>query len=239
MRGTITELVPGERVTLLLPSGEARQIAMAEVEWAGPAAEMPVRAPAPQPAAAAPVTRTPADDRRPFVTVHGPEARLQLQSDDSDITFHLAAGDAIATSGSVVAVGRSYTPICTAPCEASLPAGTHYMALSTGGDTPVDVEDPVVVHGPSVLEASYDSRAGTRAAGWIIFIGGQAVGIGVMLVPLLSVDGGDFDTTPIFIGGGIALASLLVGLLLRGTSDDASIEVHPLSAQEPGAPGIL
>lgn len=43
LRGTISELIPGDVVVITLSSGEQRRIAMANVEYAGPASEMAAR----------------------------------------------------------------------------------------------------------------------------------------------------------------------------------------------------
>ncbi|MCC6213308.1 MAG: hypothetical protein IT376_00430 [Polyangiaceae bacterium] len=61
-----------------------------------------------------------------------------------------------------------YTVICIAPCEATLSAETHRLALSTGGGRPVEVEQPITLRGPATLHVNSESRSRTRTVGGLL-----------------------------------------------------------------------
>src|SRR5262245_37595241 len=48
LRGTISELVPGEFVAITIGSGEVRKLPMSDVRYAGPASQMPAAQTAPE-----------------------------------------------------------------------------------------------------------------------------------------------------------------------------------------------
>lgn len=97
LRGTISEMLAGESVTIVTVTGKTREFAMSEVEYAGPANRDPAAA-APAPPSTAAVQRVAEDvekdvshkttEVRPYVTREGKEARLHLRSEPDGLTFH-------------------------------------------------------------------------------------------------------------------------------------------------------
>jgi len=226
VRGTIAELVAGQHVVLITLTGETRTYPMAEVDYAGPASgatAAPASTPAP---AATPAGRSPTaqgdGETRPFVTVHAGEARLRLLGTEPGLTYHVRTGTATATgySGGAVAAVRAdaYTEICTAPCDASLPNGSHTLALSREEGTPISA-GRIEVGGPTTLEGTYIDRSGLRIGGWVVFLGGTIGGTAIMLSGI----GEEDSTTTIGIGGGIMLAGTIVGLIMAMQGDGAEI----------------
>jgi hypothetical protein len=148
------ELVPDDAVIIVV-DGKRRRFTMDEVSYAGSAASEPApkTEKSEQPDAnrmrgrnAGSVGTEDNGKARPFITVHAGEARLKLTVAEPGTTSHLRSGEAMGIGSAgwrrVVAVHSfSYTSICTAPCEASLPAGTHRLARSTTDSRPIEPED--------------------------------------------------------------------------------------------------
>jgi hypothetical protein len=231
LKGTITELAPGDAVTIVLLTGETRRLPMAQVAYAGPAANLPV------PGGAA------APDRQ--------LVRLELRGNKAGLTFFMRGDYSLGTTseGESRGVGaQHYRRLCTTPCEAYLPPGSHMMALSPGPGAPADVDEVVYVGGPSTLEGKHTSNGAVRAVGWVVTLG--AVGVGFYLIisgllrsktecttttaGTLCEDKPDIDTTRVAVGGGVLVGGVIIGGLLQGVSDGASVRVFPAA---PGAVG--
>lgn len=193
LRGTISELVPGEYVVLVLLTGEVRKLPMADVAYAGPADELPGSgatgdnpyvAGDPQSAQG----RTPAgrqDSARPFVAVHGREVRVSLRADEPDVSFYVKTSAAVAESFGSNVHASGYTLICTAPCEASLPEGRYTFALGKKDGRPV-VSRAVTLRGDRTLRGRYSDKSGLRTGGWLLF--GTSLGVGSLMYALFTVD---------------------------------------------------
>jgi hypothetical protein len=242
-RGTVMELVAGDHVDIRVPSGETKRFPMSDVEYAGPASgaptpEPPQPAPSPEPAPAAP---------RPLVTVEANEARVHLVATTPDTDFHIRTADATAVGwtgrGMYTAVARGYTHICAAPCNATLPAGKQRLALSQGGKSPVEPDEPVTIPEAATVRGTYVSYAGTRALGIGIMIASVAAGAIMVAAAfhtkqdcsLQSVTGmctntPDIDTGLVFGGLAVAVLGPLVGLPFLLQHDRAEITVEPLDS---------
>src|SRR5260370_12717904 len=185
MRGTISELLPGEAVTIITVGGVMRRVPMSEVTYAGPAERAP-QSPSktgesavsdkPEP----PVAAAPQDTSvRPFILVQGRAVPFKFVSMVPNLTLHIKTGEAEARTWMGTPTGltaTTYTSICTAPCEASLPAGSHQFALSQGTGVPVPAPALTTLREPSTLQGTYESRSGLRTAGWIVAVGGSVLG---------------------------------------------------------------
>jgi hypothetical protein len=130
-----------------------------------------------------------------------------------------------------------YEPLCVAPCETTLPAGTYRMALSIPGvAAPAQVGDAVAVPGPATLRATYRSNAGHRITGWTLLGVGVAIGVRSLAWGLAQkeVDCGDnhqCGTGPnmgsVVVGIASIVVGLAVGLPLALKADQVQIEVEP------------
>jgi hypothetical protein len=182
LRGTISELVPGDSVTIVTGSGKTREFPMAEVDYAGPADKDPAAGASPPPASAeAAATSTSEQKPEAYVTVQSERAKVHFDSTPPGVTFHRAASSAVAVgSGGGVAVATGYERLCTAPCDVTLPAGTEILALSQPGERFARDAGPITIPaGTSRINGSFESRAGTRAVGWVVAIG-SIVGGGLL-----------------------------------------------------------
>lgn len=246
VRGKLIELIPGDSVTIVTATGKTREYKMSEVEYAGSAAKDPQAAPAP----VAPVATDTSDfgekrsetsaqaggPAKSYVTVHGREARLHLISDEPAITFHRQTGSAFAVGTGGAAYATGYERVCTTPCDVSLPAGTETLALSRDNKAPLAAEAVTLPAGTSEVRGSIESRAGIRAAGWVIAIGGTIVGSVLMFTASKKEQNCDFgvcsDMTTIdtgkLVGGAVVMgAGLGLGIAMVGVRDKAIVEVNP------------
>ena len=240
-RGTITALVAGDHVDLLLPSGETRQFAMSDVTYAGPAASA-------APAAPAPVTSSPPVE--PAYTVTGRKVAVHVEADEPGMQLLVKAGQGVVSGGGYsfggggfVYGGRvtDYAVLCSAPCESRMPAGTHQLALSRASGGVLAVDPPVEIERASTLKPHIESRKGIRAAGLLILIAsvtGGLVLIGTSTHDRTSCDpsfGGCSSTPQVDstrFGAGLAVLTFgtIVGIVMMVTHDKASIEVVPSAA---------
>jgi hypothetical protein len=163
LRGTISELVPGDTVTIVTLAGATRRISMDAVKYAGPADHAPgpdeetaeeVAPRKPTPAAKAPGSFTADEVPVSFVAPN-----------QEDVTLYLKT--------------QAFTRVCTAPCEAVLPAGGQQLALGIGTQRPVALEELTHLTGRSKLVGYYDSHKSERKTGWAIF--GVSLGLGAVL----------------------------------------------------------
>lgn len=243
VRGTISELKTGGDVTIVTVTGETRKIAMSDVTYAGPASRMPAAPGEPVPASPQEAPRPAAT---PLLTVNATGAPLTLRSTQSDVTFHVRTGTAsgATTSGALDTGGRigggvgtvtvsSWTPICTAPCTATIASGSYTLGLSRGTGPVVAHEDLVRVNGPTTLSGAYKSRLGARIAGYVVL----ALGLGAGGYLMVHANGND-DSEELAAGGAITALSLVAGIVLVTRGDDAVIKLIPGTAgtRLPGRP---
>lgn len=231
LRGTISELVPHDSVTIVTVSGQTRTFPMAEVEYAGPASEAPSKA-APAPPVAA---EKPNESKtKPYVTVNGAEAHLHLESEPEGLTFHRQSGSATAVGygygGGMVATAEAYDRLCTAPCDVTLPAGAETLALSRPNGKPVVADAVAFPAGKSRVVGTLESRKGLRIAGIVVLAVGGAAGLATMVAGLTSRSTNENgietrNTTLVLAGSGIVLGSTLAGTILLVQRDRATITV--------------
>jgi hypothetical protein len=259
LRGTISEYTPGSHVTIVTVTGDTKRIEAANVTYAGPAANAPGAAK--QGGGGGGGHRGPAG-----VTVNAPEAPVQIRSEQDGVTFLVRTGE---STGSAVTTGfgmgmgmgmgyggyrggammpssaftsvhgRSYGRVCTAPCEATVPAGSYSMALTKGNGAPVEVEEMVQVSGPSTLQGTYTSYAALRTAGTIVSIA-SVLGGGFLVFTSFDrvekCDGAgcrqeiDVDSTKLIVGGVVLIGGAIGGGIMAGKSDEATVRVLPAAS---------
>jgi hypothetical protein len=264
VRGTISELDPAGKVVIVTLTGEARTFSMSEVSYAGPASEAPKSRPSPAGGATGeedsdagglsgskdfggPIVES-KPELRPEVTIHAREARLSITSAPAGLTLHKRSSSAIAVGPGGVAVATGFEEICTAPCEATMPAGSHTFGVSEPGKPAVQANAVNLPPGKSAVSATYTSRSGTRAGGWVLMSAGAVVGGLVMLAAFgkeqqcSEYSGECYETSKVSMGTlvagtGIMIGGMLGGLVMIGTSDNA--QVHVSGRRSPRAlPGV-
>lgn len=234
LRGTIIENLPGDHVTIQLPTGETRTYPSAEVASAGPA-EVPQDIVPPPPSSGVMVPVGPPRVARPGgLPTYGPQGpaaptiRVHVESTSPELTLQQVTG----TGTAIVSTGRSFAtvmvdsfaPLCTAPCDVELPAHTYILGVSEGqGAARRGDHNLFTLDADTTLELEYESREGARIAGWIVFIGGALVGAGIMLGGILANSSTDDFVTWLIAGSVVLAVSEIVGLALAFLNDHADI----------------
>jgi hypothetical protein len=255
-RGTIGELVPEGQVTMVLVTGETRRFEMKDVAYAGPATDDPGSAPDRAPAKSVPrEPETKRAERRPagapLVTVQGKPVDLRITADTPHLTLHVSSGmgrshgTVVGVSayprndwfvGNMSAVGQRFDRICTAPCEATLPAGTYTLAAAVPDEELVIVDDPVVLRESGLLRASYESNAGIRTTGWVVGGSSLVAGIALSLVGYYVRSTPDdcegfceeeSNTAMMLTGIGIAFAGVIAGTIMVAIPDEVTLTFVP------------
>ena len=240
LRGTISELVPGEYVTIVLITGETRTIPVAEVRRAGLASAPqngdppPAVTPAP---AAVPTKPTKLKEQtlptakpvrpRAFAVVHAAEARVDVVSAPQRVTLFRRAASAGADGIGFVS---HYDELCTAPCKVSLSAGKQTFALARSGDRPREADAITLPAGRSTLKGTYIDRSRTRLA--VLVAGGSAVVGGVALLAA-GVSSDKPNGAVAVVGGILTVAGSWTMCSFYFIKDGAEISVSP------GAPSAV
>jgi hypothetical protein len=232
LRGTIVESIPGEKVVILLPTGELREVPMDQVDHAGPLGDAPpawtpppTPPTAPDPSAAPsafPPAPSPPAPASPDVTLGAP-ASLVLTADEPGITYFLYHGSTSRPiGGNVILTLHSFDRLCTAPCRMNLKPGNYRLALALPDRDPTPARRSIDIT-PSTrgLHGSYTSLRGVRIGGWMLLVGGAAMGMGGAL---LIVSDPSTSYVLMGVGGGV----MLIGLIMALLKDRARIvEVEP------------
>jgi hypothetical protein len=242
VRGIISELVPDDYVVITLASGEQRRFAWSEVEYAGPGAKDPAAATK----AAEPKKVEQDEDEededededaqpkrenrktRPLITVNADEASLSFEAGEPNITFHIKTSSATAGYGLGKVTATGYDRICTAPCTASLPAGTYEMAYSRAHQSPKDFYEPVTLRGGNeTVRADFDDHSLLKTVGGVTLVAGLLGGITMAL----TADPQDGWGTQRVLGVSTALVGGLVGIGLLATPESATLKVSPRDSE--------
>ena len=224
LRGTISELVPGDYVTLVLITGETRKVAYADVQYAGAAsAETGVPAAAPAgvvaaaPAAVGPMpSSNKSTENQPFAVVHAAESVVSVVSKQDGLTLFRRAASAEASGSSISVTG--YSEVCTTPCSVSMPSGTHTFAVARAGSKPHEAEAVTLPAGKATMTIAVVDRSAIRVGVGVLGAVGLIAGLA-----LAASDSGDGS-----IAGPIVLSGLGAGAvgLAFAISNGATVAVR-------------
>ena len=230
LRGTISELEPGDSVTIVLITGETRKIPFSQVQQAGPASEpanAAPAAPAPAVAATSASAATTKKETQPFAVVHADESRINVVSDPAGLTlFRRAASAGFSGVGTV----SGYDEVCTAPCDVSMPAGTHTFAVAKPGGKPREADAVTLPAGNATMSVANVDRTGIRIGMGVV---GAAVMVGGFALILTNTGSNSSDSyEPPSTGklvGGAVLGGVGAGLLALAFTipDGTEITVTP------------
>jgi hypothetical protein len=123
--------------------------------------------------------------------------------------------------------GGDSARICLPPCEVRI-SGAQRLALSLNGDSPVTAPEQLSLSPGSVIEGDYRSASSKRTTGVIVLALGLPAGIATAAAGagLLQTEYGDdawVGVTTIVAGAAMFLVSLIGGIVLTATSDEAHV----------------
>jgi hypothetical protein len=207
VRGTLVEYAAGQYAVLLTRGGQLRRFEAQEVRYAGPAEAAPQAPASPaQPApSASPKGIAPVASAAPSSS---PAVRFE-----SSQPLEVLRRSGVSTTLSGATAGESYSPICTAPCSASLEPGSYTLALALPGSAPRRAAT-LELAGGSTVQIQYESRMGVRIGGFVVAIGGGALGLGLMLTDIDDDLGGQF-----WAGCAVTALANVVGWIMAATPD--------------------
>jgi hypothetical protein len=212
-RGIIAEATKDGPVTIVLVTGETRQLQAADVSYAGPAAAEPTAAPAATPAISP--TPTPGSDQGEPADApderDAPEVvRVRFESNRNNTEFFVRASN------------DKYRKICTAPCVRGLEPATYRIGVRFTKEQKVKVLQSVLIEDPTTLVLDFRSNGGMRDAGGVLLVIG-CLAATASTIYLASAERP--DKTLGYIGLGTGVGSALVGLTLASFGDDVALTV--------------
>ncbi len=161
-RGRVTEIVPGDHVTVIVEGGETKRIAWAEVDRVVVAA--PVGAPS--------TTTTPpapAPAATPPPPMEGPRVRVHVTSDKPVLLYRRPAGT------------TTWVQACTSPCDVELPTGDTYRINGNGLQGTKEFNLQASGGGAVNIEVDPASTAGMVFGGTLSGIGWLVGYVGLIL----------------------------------------------------------
>jgi hypothetical protein len=162
-RGRVTEIVPGDHVTVQIEKGEMKKVPWAEIDRvivastaipAPPTSSSPSAAPATPPVAA------------PMV---GPRARVHISSSKSLILYRRPAGSS------------SWVQACTSPCNQELPIGDTYRVTGNAVASSKEFRLDAQPGGQVDIAVDPPSTAGMVFGGFVGAGGASAAYIGMLM----------------------------------------------------------
>lgn len=161
-RGRVTEIVPGDHVTVIVaPGAETKRIPWPEVDRVI-VASMPVP---PAPTSTTPVASTPVAPA-PMV---GPRARVHITSPKQVILYRRAAGTS------------AFQQACTSPCDLELPIGDTYRLAGNGLSQNKELHLSAGPNGFVDIVVDPPSTGGMILGGFIAGGGATAAYVGMLM----------------------------------------------------------
>lgn len=164
-----------------------------------------------------------------------PYATVNFTSEPDGLAFHRVAGFIVGHWRRGRHVASVYQPLCLAPCTLGLPPGVQEFALSAPGDLPRRTGPVTIPNGSSEVHGYFESRAGIRTAGWLIFAGSVVAGVALIATSFHTEETcyawGCAHTSEVrtgrFVAGAIILpVGGIIGAVMGGTRDVPHIEVR-------------
>ena len=213
VRGTIAEIVPESHVVIVTLTSEMRRYEWSDVDWAGPAAQMPAR-------------RNEGDEGGENDEGDVPrtedEVLVQLQMlgvEDDPYTFFVEGR-----------VANRWRELCVAPCEEAVTPGANRFAIQRRGGARIPAENDVTIDGPAIVTGRYVDNSGARVGGGVLTAGSLLAGISLIVVgtAVQSDKGEPTNWTLVGVGSGIIAAGLTLGIVITTRRDRAVVNVRPL-----------
>jgi len=163
-RGRVTEIVPGDHVTVLLTTGESRRVVWRDVERVIVASTaIPPASGTPTAPATAPMT--------------GPRARVHMKTPHPAYLYRRAAGT------------TDFVTACSSPCDEEMPIGDTYRIGGNGFATTSEFSLAAAPGGSVELSVDGPNWAGIVGGGLLTVGGGFTAYIGTALAISGSITG--------------------------------------------------
>jgi hypothetical protein len=170
----------------------------------------------------------------PLIKLTGPEASVSVHIVPAAATLLRRASLATLEGGGPRAAG--YQEVCTSSCTISLPAGTYNLSLTLDGkQMPGSVPVPIPA-GASNLEATFESRSATRAAGWALMVASPVVAYAILMGFKTAHGGQAARGGEVVLGLGVGVGTLVTGAVLATRRDRATFVISPVGVAEAGRP---
>jgi len=153
-RGRVTEIVPGDHVTVILTTGESRRLVWRDVDRVVVAST----AIPPPPTAAAPAT----------APMAGPRARVHIKAPHPSYLYRRAAGT------------TDFVTACQTPCDAEMPIGDSYKIGGSGFATTAEFKLDAPPGGSVELTVDGPNWVGIVGGGAITIGGGFTAYVGTI-----------------------------------------------------------
>lgn len=155
LRGRVTEMVPGDHITVVLPGGDSRRLVWLDVDRV-------IVANSAIPASAAPAAA-------PSAAMVGPTALVRLRAPNKAILHRKPAGS------------TEFVTACEAPCGIQLPIGDTYKVSGSGFPTTKDFKLDAGPGGSVEVTVDGPNWGGIIGGGLLTVTGGVTMYVGLLL----------------------------------------------------------
>jgi hypothetical protein len=173
-RGRVTEIVPGDHVTVIVDGGETKRIAWAEVDRVIVAST----ALPPPPSASTPAGAAPATPPLPAPMV-GPRARVHITTSKNVILYRRPAG------------ATAWVQACASPCNQELPIGDTYRITGNGVASSKEFHLDASPGGTVDVAIDPPSTGGMVAGGFLAGGGATVAYVGLLMTLVGAAEAND------------------------------------------------
>lgn len=224
LRGRVTEIVPGDHVTVLLMGGELKRVPWLEVDRVvvgnGPAGGVSGGGAVPSPTTATPPAPPP---------MVGPTVRVHLKGTGVLHLYRRPAGTS------------DFVKACESPCDIDVPVGDTYKVGGSGVTTTKEFRIDPVASGKFVeITVDGPNYFGIAGGGLLTLAGGISAYVGILLA-LAGTGGGDSSSArevrnvglgALLVGGGLIAVGLLI--VFPSIRTDLSQDTKTMNARRDG-----
>jgi hypothetical protein len=170
------------------------------------------------------------------------EAHVALVSHPRGLTFYRIETGPPAARGESAPTGTAFVPLCTDPCNVTLPAGRRELAIGRGDQTPKKTDSVMLRPGSWQVSVSLEDNSAARRLGFGIMLAGGVAGALLTFVGLHTGATVEKDSAVVGLGVGILSLSLVAGTVIVLNNPDkvdlVRTGVPAVKASAMGPPGL-
>ena len=221
-RGTISEVVAGDYVSLVTVSGKTLNFPVSQIEYYGPLGETEQKREKTQLSSGLSL------GTQFKLRVRGKVVPVKFESRQKGLTFMLhtmtAEGSGWSSyTGTIHTTTEGYSRVCTAPCEVDITEGRYRFGLAI--DNHVVEAGEVDIDGPVVVEGEYTDNTAIRVMGWVL-AGVSLIAGTAMMFQSVSSDSYDIDNGLMIGGGSLMAGGTLISLVLVLWPDSGEVRIR-------------